>query len=130
MDFKRLNTIPLVLEGVFLRNYTLSCHFQLFCLLLLQLALQPLVGFGLLYDLVPQCSTFTLLSPISHFIFFKSSSTCSSHLSLGLPTGLHEHGSHSVSFLTVLIVSIPITCAAQRNSNSFVQNPTFQTHKM
>ena len=35
------------------------------------------------------------------FIFFKSSSTCSSHLSLGLPTGLDEHGSHLVNFLTV-----------------------------
>ena len=34
------------------------------------------------------------------FIFFKSS-TCSSHLSLGLPTGLDEHGSHPVSFLTL-----------------------------
>ena len=32
------------------------------------------------------------------FIFFRSSSTWSSHLSLGLPTGLDEHGSHSVSF--------------------------------
>ena len=40
------------------------------------------------------------------FIFFKSSSTWSSHLSLGLPTGLDEHGSHSVNFLTVLLVSI------------------------
>jgi len=36
-------------------------------LLLLQSALQPLVGFGLLYDFVPQSSIFTLLSPISHF---------------------------------------------------------------
>ena len=35
------------------------------------------------------------------FIFFRSSSIWSSHLSLGLPTGLDEHGSHSVSFLTV-----------------------------
>jgi hypothetical protein len=33
----------------------------------LQLALQPLVGFGLLYDFVPQSSIFTLLSPVSHF---------------------------------------------------------------
>jgi len=32
--------------------------------LLLQSALQPLVGFGLLYDFVPQSSIFTLLSPI------------------------------------------------------------------
>ena len=33
-------------------------------LLLLQSALQPLVGFGLLYDFVPQSSIFTLLSPV------------------------------------------------------------------
>jgi len=65
--------------------------------LLLQSALQPLVGFGLLYDFVPRSSVFTLLSPVS-FIFFKSSSTWSSHLSLGLPTGLDEHDSHSVTF--------------------------------
>ena len=32
------------------------------------------------------------------FIFFISSSTWSSHLSLGLPTGLDERGSHSVIF--------------------------------
>jgi len=76
------------------------------------------VGFGTLYNFVTQSSIFTLLSPISHFHLFKSSSTCSSHLILGLPTGLHEHGSHSVSFLTVLIVSILITCAVQRNSTS------------
>jgi hypothetical protein len=36
-------------------------------LLLLQSALQPLVGFGLLYDFIPQSSIFTLLSPVSHF---------------------------------------------------------------
>ena len=35
--------------------------------LLLQSALQPLVGFGLLYEFVPQSSIFTLLSPVSHF---------------------------------------------------------------
>ena len=70
-------------------------------LLLLQSALQPLVGFGLLYDFVPQSSIFTLLSlslQFLTFIFFRSSSTWSSHLSLGLPTGLDEHGSHSVRF--------------------------------
>ena len=54
------------------------------------------------------------------FISFKSSSTWSSHLNLGLPTGLDEHGSHSVNFLTVLIVSILITCAAQRNICDFI----------
>ena len=37
------------------------------------------------------------------FIFFKSSSIWSSHLNLGLPTGLDEHGSHAVNFLTVLV---------------------------
>ena len=51
------------------------------------------------------------------FILFRSSSTWSSHLSLGLPTGLDEHGFHSVSFLTILVVSILITCAAQRKQD-------------
>ena len=36
-------------------------------LLLLQSALRPLVGFGLLYDFVLQSSIFTLLSPVSQF---------------------------------------------------------------
>ena len=49
------------------------------------------------------------------FFFFKSSSTWSNHLSLGLSTSLDEHGSHSVTFLTILVVSILITCAAHRN---------------
>ena len=52
------------------------------------------------------------------FIFFKSSSTCSSHLSLGLPTGLDEHGSHSVNFLTVLIVSTHYIYIFQVTSHS------------
>ena len=55
-----------------------------------------------------------------NFIFFRSSSTWSSHLSLGLPTGLDEHGSHSVSFLTVLVVFIRITCTTQRNLCDFI----------
>ena len=41
--------------------------FQNLLLLLLQSALQPLVGFVLLYDFVQQSSIFTLLSPVSHF---------------------------------------------------------------
>jgi hypothetical protein len=46
-------------------------------------------------------------SPQFHtFIFFRSSSTWSNHLSLSLPTVLNEHGSHSVNFLTVLVVSV------------------------
>ena len=59
------------------------------------------------------------------FISFKSSSTWSSHLSLGLPTGLDEHGSHSVNFLTVLVVSILITCATQRNLCDFINLTIF-----
>ena len=59
------------------------------------------------------------------FIYFKSSSTWSSHLNLGLPTGLDEHGSHSVSCLTVLVVSILITCAAQRNLCDFINLTIF-----
>jgi len=59
------------------------------------------------------------------FIFFKSSSTWSSHLSLGLPTGLDEHGFHSVSFLTVLVVSIRITCATQSNLCDFINLTIF-----
>jgi hypothetical protein len=55
------------------------------------------------------------------FIFFKSSSTWSSHRNLGLPTGLDEHSSHSVNFLTVLVVSILITCPAQRNLCDFIK---------
>jgi hypothetical protein len=62
--------------------------------LLLQSALHPLVGFGLLYHFVPQSSNFTLLSlQFLTSIFFISSSTWSSHLSLGLPTGFDKHGS-------------------------------------
>jgi len=59
------------------------------------------------------------------FIFFKSSSNWSSHLSLGLPTGLDVHGSHSVTFLTVLVVSILITCAACRNLRDFINLTIF-----
>jgi hypothetical protein len=55
----------------------------IFFFFLLQLALQPLVGFGLLYDFVPQSSIFTLLSPVSHFLFylFKPSQSWSSYWS-------------------------------------------------
>jgi len=56
------------------------------------------------------------------FIFFKSSSTWSSHINLGLPTGLDEHGSHSVNFSTVLVLSVLITCAVQRNLCDFINN--------
>ena len=62
------------------------------------------------------------------FIFFKSSSTWSSHLNLGLPTGLDEYGSHSVNFLTVQVVSILITCAAQRNLCDFYMPRIFNKH--
>jgi len=59
------------------------------------------------------------------FIFFRSSSTWSSHLSLGLPTGLDERGSHSVTFLTILVVSILIICAAHRNLCDFINLTIF-----
>ena len=59
------------------------------------------------------------------FIFFKSSSTWSSHLNLGLPTRLDEHGSNSVNFLTLLVVSILITCAAQRILCDFINLTIF-----
>ena len=90
-------------------------------LLLLQLALQLLVGFGFCFTI----SFHNLLSlhfsiQFLTFIFFKSSSTCSRHLNFGLPTGFDEHCSHSVCFLTVLFVSILITCAAQRNLYDFI----------
>ena len=49
-----------------LQSSTFTCFEQYLAhpLLLLQSALQPLVGFGLLYDFVPQSSTFALLSPV------------------------------------------------------------------
>jgi len=59
------------------------------------------------------------------FISFKSSSAWSRHLNLGLPTGLDEHGSHSVNFLTVLVVSILIACPAQRNLCDFINLTIF-----
>ena len=58
-------------------------------------------------------------------MFFKSSSTWSSRLNIGLPTGLDEHGSHSVNFLTVLVVSILIACPAQRNLCDFINLTIF-----
>ena len=39
----------------------------IFFFFLLQSALQPLVGFDLLYNFVPQSSIFTLLSPVNPF---------------------------------------------------------------
>ena len=59
------------------------------------------------------------------FIFFKPSSIWSSHLSLGLPTGHDEHGSHSFTFLTILVVSILITCAARRYLCDFINLTIF-----
>jgi len=52
-----------VLQFIITGNPTMDTNLLL---LLLQSALQPLVGFGLLYDFVPQSSIFTLLSPVSH----------------------------------------------------------------
>ena len=123
--------VRLLLVRVLLLLLLLLVLLLLLFLLLLR-RLVPLLLFLLLLLLWPYnpwwvlaCFTISFHNPLSlhfsvqflTFIFFKSSSTSSSHLSLGLPTSLHEHGSHSVSFLTVitvLILSILITCAAQR----------------
>jgi hypothetical protein len=69
------------------------------------------------------CFTISFHNPLSlhlslqflTFNFFKSSSTFSSHLSLDLPTGLDEHSSHSVSFLTV---QLQVTDDKMSNSTS------------
>ena len=66
------------------------------------------------------CSTIILRSCLSStfalqpiiFILFRSSSTWSIHLNLGLPTGLILYGVHSVIFLVVLVFSILITWTA------------------
>jgi len=104
--------------------HTVTIFFFFFCFVLLLLLLLLLL-FNWRYSprWVLACFTISFHNLLSlhfslqflTFVFFKSSSNCSSRLSLGLPTGLDEHGSHSFSFLTVLIVSILITCAAQRN---------------
>jgi hypothetical protein len=59
------------------------------------------------------------------FSFFKSSSPSSSHHSLGLPTALDAHSSHSVNVLTIPVVLILITCAAQRNICDFINITIF-----
>ena len=92
-------------------------------LLLLSLAVQPFFFFFYwLYNpgwvsvgstiLFHSClsSTFAL-QPII-FTLFRSSSTWSIHLNLGLPAGLVLYGVHSVIFLVVLVFSILITWAA------------------
>jgi len=65
-------------------------------LLLLQSALQPLVGFGLLYDFVPQSSIFTLLA-LSSF----SLSSSLDRLLLGQAISV-------LVFLLVLMNMVPI----------------------
>jgi hypothetical protein len=61
------------------------------------------------------CSTILLHSSLSSaltlqpviLILFRSSSTWSIHLNLGLPTGLVLYGVNSVIFQVVLVFSIP-----------------------
>jgi hypothetical protein len=62
-------------------------------------------------------SVFTLQPVI--FILFRSSSTWSTYLNLGLPTGLALYGVHSVIFLVVLVFSILITWAANLKWNQY-----------
>ena len=63
-------------------------------------------------------STFAL-QPII-FILFRSSSTWSIHLNLGLPASLVLYGVHSVIFLVVLVFSILITWAAHLSLCDFI----------
>ena len=63
-------------------------------------------------------STFALQPTI--FILFRSSSTWSIHLNLGLPTGLVLCGVHSVIFLVVFVFSILITWAAHLSLCDFI----------
>ena len=63
-------------------------------------------------------ATFALQPTI--FILFRSSSTWSIHLILGLRTGLALYGVHSVIFLVVLVFSILITWAAHLNLCDFI----------
>ena len=92
----------------------------LLLLLLLLLTLQPGMGLGLFNNLLHSCLslTFTLQSVI--FIRFRSSTTWSIHLNLGLPTGLVLYGVHSVIFLVGLVFSILITWAAHLSLCGFV----------
>ena len=63
-------------------------------------------------------STFALQPTI--FILFRSSSTWSIHLNLGLPAGLVLYDVHSVIFLVVLVLSILITWAAHLSLCDFI----------
>jgi hypothetical protein len=85
-------------------------------LLLLQLALQPLVGFGLLYDFVPQSSIFTILSPVSHVRLLFSPLLLVQNISVlvSLLVLINTVPIHLI-FFTVLFASILITCAAQHH---------------
>jgi len=74
------------------------------------------------------CSTiFYLYTSLSSFSHSSSVNPLllGQAICLGLPTALDEYGSHSVSFLTVLVVSIRITCAAQRNLCDFINLTIF-----
>ena len=61
---KALSIVMPTISGL---GITIAVNVMQYVLLLLQSALQPSVGFGLLYDFVPQSPIFTLLSPVSHF---------------------------------------------------------------
>jgi hypothetical protein len=70
------------------------------------------VGLGLFNNSIPLLSILDLRPLTDNFILLRSSSTWSSHLNLGLPTGLILYGVYSVIFLVVLVFSILITWAA------------------
>ena len=88
-------------------------------LLLLPLSLQPWVGLGLFNNSIPLLSILDLRPP-TVFILFRSSSTWSIHLNLGLHTGLVLYDVHSVIFLVLLVFSILITWAAHISLCDFI----------
>ena len=82
--------------------------------------LQPWVGLGLFNDSIPLLSILDLpLQPII-FILFRSSSTWSIHLNLGLPDDLVLYGVQSVIFLVALVFPILITWAAHLSLCEFI----------
>ena len=83
-------------------SYSLTFLQLLMVLLLLQSALQPLVGFGLFYDFVPQSSIFTLLS------LSLSVSLSSFSLSSSLNPLLLGQAISILFFLLVLMNMVPI----------------------
>ena len=95
-------------------------------ILLLQSALQPLVGFGLLYYFVPQSSIFTLLYPVFLLSSFINPLQLGQAISvLVFVLVLMNVVPIQLLFLTILVVSILTTRAAHRNFCDFINRIIF-----